>query len=201
MLEVTDLHKRLGGTIAVNGCSVAVEAGERVVLLGPNGAGKSTLIRIIAGVLSPDRGVVHFDGKPLTAASRGPIGYVPEAADPPGHLSVSELLHLVAATKGCGALDPKIIARLQLDMLLGASISELSLGQRRRACLAAALVGGPRLLLLDEPTNGLDAEAVTVLAEILTEDSERAVLLATHDRGFAERVATRQLQMQHGVTI
>lgn len=198
MLEITDLHKRLGGTMAVRDSNLVVKAGERVVVMGPNGAGKSTLLKLIAGVLTPDRGAIVFDGEPLSTAGRGPIGYVPEAADPPGHLSISELLHLVSATRESEPLDPKVVARLQLDMLLGASISELSLGQRRRACLAAALVGQPRLLVLDEPTNGLDAEAVTMLADLLIEDEGRAVLLATHDQQFASRVATRQMQMRDG---
>ena len=198
MLEVDGLFKRLGHTVVVRDVRLALNAHERVAIRGPNGAGKSTLLQIIAGVLQPDRGVITWNGKPLTGKERRHVGYVPEAADPPGHLTVGELLHLIAATKSCEPCSRELVERLELEELFGARISELSLGQRRRVCLAAALTGNPGLLLLDEPTNGLDPAAIDMLVAILTEDSARTILLVTHDQDFASQVATRQLAMRDG---
>jgi ABC-type multidrug transport system ATPase subunit len=124
---------------------------------------------------------------------------VPEAADPPGHLSVAELLHFVSAVKKCASVSREIVEILQLPELLGEPIGELSLGQRRRACLAAALTGDPQLLLLDEPTNGLDAEATGALAEMLAESRPSRVLIcATHDLAFAGRIETRRVELVKG---
>jgi ABC-type multidrug transport system ATPase subunit len=198
MLEIENISKRLGHTHAVRDCTLAIQDGERVAIAGPNGAGKSTLLRMVAGIIEPDRGSIRWNTSELRGPLRRCIGYVPEAANPPGHLSVAELLHLIAATKQSKPCDRTLVERLELENLLGARISELSLGQRRRACLAAALVGDPELLLLDEPTNGLDAGAIKALAEILVEDAGRTVLLVTHDQNFAKRVATRHVAMDAG---
>lgn len=198
MLEIENISKRLGHTHAVRECTLSIQDGERIAIAGANGAGKSTLLRIVAGIIEPDRGSIHWNTSDLRGPVRRCVGYVPEAADPPGHLSVAELLHLVAATKQREPCDRKLVERLELEGLLGARISELSLGQRRRACLAAALVGNPELLLLDEPTNGLDTNAIATLAEILVEDTGRTVLLVTHDQNFAKLVATRHVAMDAG---
>ncbi|MCP4446408.1 MAG: ATP-binding cassette domain-containing protein [Myxococcales bacterium] len=198
MLEIDGVFKRLGHTVAVRDCSLQIAAGERVAISGPNGAGKSTLLRIVAGVIAPDRGSVRWKGSELRGKGRRDVGYVPEAADPPGHLTVGELLHVIAATKSCKPCSRELVERLEIEELLGARIFEISLGQRRRACLAAALVGDPELLLLDEPTNGLDAAAIAMLAELLVEDAERAVLLVTHDEEFAGQVGTRRVTMRDG---
>ncbi len=198
MLEVQNISKKLGAVHAVDDVSLQIGEGERVAVRGDNGAGKSTLLRLIAGVLEPDRGSVLWQGEPLRGRSRRAVGYVPEAADAPPHLTVSELLHLIASTKGCDPCSRELVETLGLPDLLGARIGELSLGQRRRACLAAALVGDPGLLILDEPTNGLDPTAITDLETLLLAGESRATLFVTHDQTFASAVATRTLGMQAG---
>lgn len=202
MLEVKAIAKHLGATAALQDCSVALSLGERVIISGPNGAGKSTLLQLLAGVLQPDRGELLLSGKPLHGRLREGqqnAGYVPEAADPPGHLSVAELLHFVASVKGCAPPSAELLAPLALESILEKPIAELSLGQRRRACLAAALTGDPTLLLLDEPTNGLDAQATAALATMLATPNEKRILIcATHDLDFAAAVETRRIEMREG---
>ncbi len=199
MLEVKNIGKRLGSTWALDDLSFTVARGERLVVCGPNGVGKSTLLQVLAGVLQPDRGALFWDEKPLhgrQGKGQQIVGYVPEAADPPGHLCVGELLEFVAAVKACATPSEELLAPLQVQELLGERISELSLGQRRRACLAASLVGEPAILLLDEPTNGLDSDATKALASMLaTPDDNRVLICATHDMDFAAAVETRRLNM------
>jgi len=198
MLEIKGLRKRLGGTVAIDDIDLVVAPGERLAIAGANGAGKSTLLKLIAGVLVPDRGTIFWKGDRLSGPARRTLGYVPEAADPPGHLTVQELLHLVAATKGCAPAPQELLERLDLGPMLGALISELSLGTRRKACIAAALVGDPQLLILDEPTGGLDDDAIETLLDLLLENQERTVLLTTHDPTVAKRATSREVILVRG---
>lgn len=203
MLVVDDIRKRLGGKRVVDDVSLRCAAGEAVVIMGPNGAGKSTLLKVIAGVLEPDRGGVSIDGASIVGqrvAARRLIGYVPEAADPPPHLRVAELVALTGALKGGVALADDVADRLGVADIADKQIGALSLGERRRACLAAALVGRPKLLVLDEPTNGLDARRLEGLIEILREQMNAgcAIVVATHERQLAERLGGAVFRMNAG---
>jgi ABC-type multidrug transport system ATPase subunit len=190
-LRIVDLGKRLGGRWVLQRLTETVEGGAAAVI-GPNGAGKTTLLRIVAGILEPDEGQIFLRGHPL---DRRHIGYVPEAADPPLHLTVAELLALVAALRRAPPLDPALQARIGVDGLAGQRIGSLSLGQRRRACVAAALVGAPWLLVLDEPTNGLDAAGTALLGDLLASHiaGGGCALFATHDLAFADALGARRI--------
>jgi ABC-type multidrug transport system ATPase subunit len=130
------------------------------LLVGPNGCGKSTLLKLIAGVEPPDRGTVAIDGVDLwgdEAAARRPLAYVPEHPDLSPYASLLEVLRLVCRLRG----EPieravSALAEAGLAEQAQASVRELSAGQRRRALLAAAWVGTPRVVLLDEPLESLD---------------------------------------------
>jgi len=194
-LEVRALHKRLGGKQVLAGLGLTLDGG-LLAVLGPNGCGKTTLLRIVAGVLEPDEGSVRLRGRPLARARRD-LGYVPEGADPPPHLTVGELLRLVAVLRRCAPLSAELGGRLGIPPLESQRIASLSLGQRRRACLAAALLGDPWLLVLDEPTNGLDPDGVAMLATLLREHANagRAALVATHDLAFVDAIGARRLKL------
>jgi ABC-type multidrug transport system ATPase subunit len=192
-LAVRALRKRLGDRQVLDGLSFTLEEGVLAVL-GTNGSGKTTLLRIVAGVLESDEGSVSLRGRPLRRAHRD-LGYVPEAADPPPHLTVLELERLCAAVRRAPELSVELRRRLGVHDLAGQRVGSLSLGQRRRACLAAALVGDPWLLVLDEPTNGLDAAGSAMLAGVIREHvaAGRAALVATHDLAFAEEISARRV--------
>lgn len=202
-LEARDLAKHLGGRKVLDGVDLQLDGTELVALVGANGAGKSTLLRVLAGILEPDRGEARICGHSLrrarAAALRG-VGYAPESADFPPHLGVGELVDLVAALRGRSPLDAAARSRLGVEPLLRQRLGALSLGQRRRALLAAALTGSPALLLLDEPTNGLDEEGLDALVDALGAHarSGRAALIASHDDAFLARVATTQVTLRDG---
>lgn len=203
ILSVEDVYKRRGRQVVLDDLSMTCEAGEITILTGDNGAGKSTLLAVIAGVLDADRGVVSICGTDLRRrprAARQLLGYVPEAANPPGHMTGQELFALVSRLKQSALLGDDVRAALGLERLAHARIERLSLGERRRVCLGAALVGEPALLVLDEPTNGLDRDGVEILVSLLMErkDRDTAVLIATHDRAFADRVADVRLHLRDG---
>ena len=133
------------------------------LLLGPNGCGKSTLLKMAAGIERPDSGRIEIDGHDLwtdeVAARRG-LAYVPEQPDLTPYATLREILDLVCRLRG----EPResgreALARVGLGELSHRSVRELSMGQRRRAVLAAALVGTPRQALLDEPLEAMDRGA------------------------------------------
>lgn len=203
ILEVDNVCKRRGSRMVIDELSMTCGAGEIAILTGDNGAGKSTLLALIAGVLTVDRGVIAIAGSDLhrhPRAARQALGYVPEAANPPGHMSGAELFALVCRLKQAAPLADEVYRGLGLERLAHARIERLSLGERRRVCLGAALIGDPALLVLDEPTNGLDRNGVATLVEVLRERRKvgTAVLVATHDRGFADEVADIRMHLSEG---
>ncbi len=203
MLRVESVCKWLGGRRVVDDVSFDCSVGDAVAVMGVNGAGKSTLLAMIGGVITLDRGAIEVDGHSITghrARSRHRLGYVPEAANAPSHLRVAELLSLMAALKSATPLATELRTTLGLDDIAHQLVGSLSLGERRRACIAAALVGDPALLVLDEPTNGLDEEGIVMLVEVLTarRDAGAAILVATHDMKFAQALDAKTLRLRAG---
>lgn len=162
--------------IRLHGASFAYRPGEPVLsavdleiasgltlLLGRNGCGKSTLLKLAAGIERPDAGRIEIDGHDLwtdEVASRRTLAYVPEQPDLTPYATVREILGLVCGLRG----EPRergreALERVGLASLAHRSVRELSMGQRRRAVLAAALVGTPRHVLLDEPLEAMDRGA------------------------------------------
>ncbi len=198
-LRIGHVHKRLAGRRVLVDVSLECAAGAPVTLLGENGAGKSTLLSIVAGILAPDEGIVTLDGATLLGdhpPARRRLGFVPEHPDALPHATVGELVALVAALKGA-AVDQAVLGRVGVAELLERRLGTLSLGQRRRAFVAAALVGAPGCLILDEPTNGLDPDGITMLGELLRERAAAGavVMVATHDLPFAAGLAGRTVRL------
>ncbi|MFO0551026.1 MAG: ABC transporter ATP-binding protein [Polyangiaceae bacterium] len=207
ILSVDGVRKRFEGKIVLESASLAIEPGVVAVLRGENGSGKSTLLRIVAGLLEPDAGAIVVAGASLArerSRALRSIGYAPDATELPDHLSVEELLHVVAALREVSLADfSEEIVELGVDRLLRERLSALSLGQRRRVAIASALTGSPALLVMDEPTNGLDAGGLATLERILERQRSRgfAALVATHEVGFAAKTATTTFQVVAGAVV
>ena len=157
------------------------------LLLGPNGCGKSTLLKLAAGVERPDKGVVEIEGCDLwraeTAARRN-LSFVPEQPDLTPYATIMDILRLVCRLRGEPAGQAyDALQATGLEKLARRSIRELSMGQRRRAVLAAAWIGTPRVILLDEPLEAMDRtmrEQICTWIERLL-NNRASVLIATHD--------------------
>ncbi len=203
-LAIERLSVRRGGKPVIDGFALEVVAGEIVGVVGKNGCGKTTLLSSIAGVLPPHDGRITIADARGVASSvwgsrrerkraRRLLGYVPEAADPPGFLLGTELWSLCAATRGASPPSQALRDALGLDELRDVALERMSLGQRRRACLGGALVGDPPLLVLDEPDNGLDARRLDAIVGLLQEHAARggATILASHDAALLEQLGAR----------
>jgi ABC-2 type transport system ATP-binding protein len=192
MLELVELGKRYGDTVALDGLSFDVEDGRMFGFVGPNGAGKTTAMRIVLGVLAADSGEVRWGGAPLDADGRRRIGYMPEERGLYPKMRVGEQLAYLAQLHGLDRAEAEADAARWLERLGVAersddAVEELSLGNQQRVQLAAALVHTPDLLVLDEPFSGLDPVGVDVLSEVLREE--------TRDRGVPVVFSSHQLEL------
>jgi ABC-type multidrug transport system ATPase subunit len=202
-LVAQQLSKRLGRRAVLVQLNLHCGPTELVVLRGENGSGKSTLLRIFAGILDPDAGQVSICGHGLDdggTRARQQLGYVPDATEPLPELLVGEFLELVRALKQAPPAPAELLAQLAVSDLRLQRMSTLSFGQRKRVCLAAALLGDPWLLLLDEPSNGLDPDGVRMIEALLTARAARgkATILATNDEAFASAVHGTEYRLEGG---
>jgi len=189
-IEVAGLRKRFGDVVALDDVGFTVGAGELFGLVGPNGAGKTTTMRIMLGVLAADAGEVRFGGDP--------IGYLPEGRGLYPRMKVRDQLVYLARLHGLGINDActaaeRWLVRLGIAHHRDDEARRLSLGDQRRAQLAAALVHDPALLVLDEPFAGLDPVAVDVVSAVLREQAARGVpvVFAGDQLALAERLCDR----------
>lgn len=175
--------------------NLQVDAGERVCLVGRNGAGKSTLMRLIAGEMKPDSGMIsrqpgaHFArlSQEIPPGVRGLVHPMVDAGLRPAHAGEEEWEREVRLEQ--------LLDRMGLEA--AAEFETLSGGLQRRALLARALASSPDLLLLDEPTNHLDIASIEWLEQFLL--SQRlALFFVTHDRAFLRKLATRIVELDRG---
>lgn len=197
-LEIDELVKRYGSTVALDGVSFDVRPGEIFGFVGSNGAGKTTTMRIALGVLSADSGQVRLDGRPVDLDVRRTIGYMPEERGLYPKMKVGDQLTYLAELHGMARTDARrAVARwteqLGVDRRLGDTVDALSLGNQQRVQLAAALVHDPAVLVLDEPFSGLDPVAVDVMSEVLREKARTGVpvLFSSHQLDLVQRLCDR----------
>ncbi len=195
---------------AVDDLSVAIAPGEAVGYIGANGAGKSTTIKMLVGILVPTSGRVRTCGlDPLkdrrTLAAQVGVVFGQRSAlwwDLPLRESFSILgaIHRIPTARLAARTD-ELVERLELGSFLETPVRSLSLGQRMRGEVAAALVHEPRLVILDEPTIGLDVVSKQRLRDFLTAERRShgtTLLLTTHDMGDIERLCDRILLIDRG---
>ena len=202
VLDVDDVRHRYGGTVALDGVSLEVAAGECVALLGPNGAGKTTLVRSIVGLLKPDAGrIAVAGGDPANPAVRRNLGVVQQEVGFPKTLTVHDVVMGAAARAGVPRdAGRSALREMGLEDLGDRRASALSGGQQQRLQLAMGLVADPVLLVLDEPTVGLDVEARASFWSAIRRrrDSGAGVLLTTHIVDEAGAVADRIVVIDRG---
>lgn len=194
---------RYGRRIALIDVSFAVRRGTVTGLVGANGSGKSTLLRIMAGVQNASDGRIRIAGEPLDAregAGRGTGAAVDGMSLWPSW-TVRRNLAYVAGLAGASRDDVRRAAALvRIDRELPTRLRRLSLGNRQRVALAAAIVAGTELVLLDEPMNGLDPDTRAVVRDVIVRLSGegRAVVLSSHDLHDVDAVCSDLLVLDEG---
>jgi sulfate transport system ATP-binding protein len=211
-IEIQGITKRFGQFTALSGVSLKIESGELVALLGPSGSGKTTLLRIVAGLESPDAGVILFHGEDATfsrAHDRG-VGFVFQHYALFRHMTVFENVafglrvrprRTRPSEKEIGERVHGLLRLVQLDGLAKRHPAQLSGGQRQRVALARALAVEPKVLLLDEPFGALDARVRADLRRWLRnlhDEIHVTSVFVTHDQEEALEVADRVVVMNRG---
>ncbi|WP_250031366.1 ABC transporter ATP-binding protein [Paractinoplanes maris] len=184
MIEVRNLTRRYGRTIAVDALSFDVRPGSVTGFLGPNGSGKSTTMRLILGLDRPDAGQARVGGHRYREL-RWPLREVGALLDAKAHPGRTARNHL-AALAAAGAIPParvdEVLDLVGLTAAAGRRAGKFSLGMSQRLGMAAALLGDPAVLLLDEPVNGLDPEGVRWIRNLLKSLAAqgRTVFVSSH---------------------
>jgi ABC-2 type transport system ATP-binding protein len=207
-LELIELRRNYGPTVALDGLSFTVEPGQMMGFVGPNGAGKTTAMRIVLGVLEPNSGEVRWNGSPVDRAARRRFGYMPEERGLYPKMKVRDQLVYLARLHGVAVPDARrsadeLIGKLGIEERADDRVEALSLGNQQRVQLAAALVHEPDVLVLDEPFSGLDPVGVDVLAEVLKGETARGVpvMFSSHQLELVERICDAYVLIDHGSSI
>ncbi|WP_433057036.1 ABC transporter ATP-binding protein [Dactylosporangium sp. CS-033363] len=213
VVRLDGVRKEFGGTTALDGVSLRVEAGEAVAVMGPSGCGKSTLLNMIAGLDRPTAGHIAVHDEDLGQLSetglalfrRRRIGMVFQFFNLIDDLSALDNVALAAQLMGIRARQARRRALELFDELgiadrRNAYPAVLSGGERQRVAVARALMNRPALLLADEPTGALDSRAGEQVMDLLLDLNQlgQTLLLVTHDAALAERCAGRVVELADG---
>lgn len=207
-LNIQAVTKRYGNFTAVDQVSLQIERGEFLTLLGPSGSGKTTILMAVAGFVAPDEGVIHLDGRDITALppEQRNFGMVFQGYALFPHMTVAENIAFPLRVRGLSRADRDAKVRAALDLVQLSGFSErlprqLSGGQQQRVALARALVFDPALLLLDEPLSALDKKLRAELQEelkALHRRVGRTFINVTHDQEEALSLSDRIAILNHG---
>ncbi len=213
VVRLSGVRKEYGESVALDGVSLEIHAGEAVAVMGPSGSGKSTLLNMVAGLDRPTSGsvVVHgedlgsLDEKGLALFRRRRIGMIFQFFNLLDDLSALDNVALAAQLTGTSASNARKRA-LELFEELGIAgrrntyPAQLSGGERQRVAVARALMNRPAMLLADEPTGALDTRAGEQVMDLLLDLNQigQTLLLVTHDEQLATRCASRLVEVVDG---
>jgi Cu-processing system ATP-binding protein len=204
-IVLRSVTRRYGAVVAVDAVDLTLRAGECVGLVGHNGAGKSTLIKLMLGLVRPDRGSVEVLGEDPSAGAaalaRRALGYLPENVALHPSLTGLETMAFYARLKGQPVrANAALLERVGIDGAAHRRVGTYSKGMRQRLGLAQALLGNPRALLLDEPTSGLDPALRQSFYEIIRHlrGEGTTILLSSHALAEMEGQVDRVVVMNSG---
>ena len=188
LLQLNDISLTFGGDPVFDGLDLVAQPGDRVALVGRNGSGKSTLMKVMAGLIEPDRGDV-------IAGPGVSVGYMEQDPDLSGFATLGDF-----ASHGLDSSEMYKVERAGEGLKFDPArpVETASGGERRRAALARLMAGAPDLMLLDEPTNHLDIEAIAWLESELKQ-SRKGYVIISHDRAFLRALTRATLWVDRGM--
>lgn len=213
MIEIKKLYKSYGDNEVLKGIDQTVSEAEVLCIVGPSGSGKSTMLRCINLLEVPTSGEVYIDGELVTSQNineiRTKMGMVFQNFNLFPHMTVLENVTCAPINvKGVSKADAEakameLLTRVGLDNKSNAYPRSLSGGQQQRVAIARALAMDPEIMLFDEPTSALDPEMVGEVLDVMKDLAKEglAMIVVTHEMGFAKEVADKVIFMDEGVIV
>lgn len=193
MIEFKDLHKKFGKLTVLDGLDLSIKKGGIFAILGPNGSGKTTLIKCLLGMVIPNKGAIDFEGKSVLRKweYRNNLNYLPQIANFPPNLSVSELIGMVKNLRPKKSNEQELIELFGLNDFLNKKLGNLSGGTKQKVNIVLTFMFESDLIILDEPTTGLDPIALIHLKELIQreKDKGKTILITTHIMSVVEELA------------
>ncbi|MFT4413808.1 ABC transporter ATP-binding protein [Fredinandcohnia humi] len=206
VLEVRNLQKSFGTIHAVKDISFSVHAGEVFTIIGPNGAGKTTTLEMIEGLVTPDKGEIHFgelNWNQHAGTIKKMIGVQPQSSAMFDLLTPEENLNLFATFYNNPRSTEEILNLVNLTDHRKNQVKKLSGGQRQRLAIGLAMISDPEIIFLDEPTTGLDPQARRNIWDIILELKKlgKTTILTTHYMEEAEKLSDRLCIVDQGLVV
>lgn len=202
MIKLKDIYKNFGKVEVLKGVSFDHKQGEVLTILGPNSSGKTTLIKVILGMVIPQKGEVYIDGELVNGKYqyRNTIDYLPQIARFPDNLTVQELVNLIKEMRDTDSREKSLIEMFNLTPFLKQKLNNLSGGTKQKVNLVLAFMFDSPVVILDEPTTGLDPVSLISLKKLIKEEKERGkvIIVTTHILSFVEEMADQIVFLLEG---
>ncbi|SHF76675.1 Cu-processing system ATP-binding protein [Salegentibacter echinorum] len=202
MVNIQNLHKKFGSLQVLNGLNLETPENGIIAVLGPNGSGKTTLIKSILGMVVPQKGEIKINGKKIIKHwdYRKDIDYLPQIANFPGNLSVTELIKMIKDLRCKPARDKELISLFKLEPFLDKKLNNLSGGSKQKVNLVLCFMFNSPLIILDEPTTGLDPVSLIRLRKLIQNEKEKGktILITSHIMSFVEEISDRIVFLLEG---
>ena len=193
MIEFKNIHKKYGKLEVIKGVNFSIKDGGIIAILGPNGSGKTTSMKSFLGMVIPSKGDIFFNGKSIKNewAYREQISYLPQIANFPNNLKVTELISMIKDIKKQECNDKELIELFGLQKHLHKSLGNLSGGTKQKVNLVLTFMVDVPYLVLDEPTSGLDPIAILALKKLIIREKEKGktILITSHILSFIEELS------------
>ena len=193
MIQINNLHKRFGKVNVLKNLDLTIKSGGIFAVLGPNGSGKTTLIKSILGMVIPDKGSIKVNDLEVLKKHnyRNNVNYLPQIANFPGNLTVSELIQMIKDIRTKKSNDSELIKIFDLQPFLDQKLGNLSGGTKQKVNLVLTFMFDSELIILDEPTTGLDPISLIHLKEIIKKEKKKGktILITSHIMSFVEEIS------------
>ena len=193
MIAFNNLHKSFGKLTVLDGLDLAIKKGGIFAILGPNGSGKTTLIKCLLGMVIPNKGEIIFEDESVLKKwdYRNNLNYLPQIANFPPNLTVSELIKMVKNLRPKESNEQNLIDLFGLNDFLNKKLGNLSGGTKQKVNIVLTFMFDSDLIILDEPTTGLDPIALIHLKELIQKEKNngKTILITTHIMSVVEELA------------
>ena len=202
MIDLKNIRKSFGSLVVLDDVNFSIEKGGIFAVLGPNGSGKTTILKIILGMVIPEKGETFVQGNRIREswAYRKEVSYLPQIARFPDNLTVIELIRMIQDIRNMPSNEEELIELLGLRKFLNKKLGTLSGGTRQKVNIVLTFMFDAPILILDEPTAGLDPVSLIHLKELIEKEKSRGkiILITTHILSLVESLSDEIIFLLEG---